>query len=222
MSDLPHDSVHYQAVVAEYFLALRGTGLLLSPLDQELVAGWERRGLPVAVVCRGMKRGAEELAAARRGPPRSLRAVRLAVEDEWRAYRSARVGESPAPPGEAGAARERLGHALRLLAGAAQTAPEALAGSYVAAQRVLEGATALPGSPLEQLERALAAADARLLAGWVGALPRAERAALGPQLRALTGARRRGESRRAHREALRAHLSDLARRAGLTCLRGSV
>ena len=34
------------------FLGLRGAGLMVSPLDQELVAEWERRGLPVAVVCR--------------------------------------------------------------------------------------------------------------------------------------------------------------------------
>jgi len=40
-------------VVGEFFLALRGSGLLLSPLDQELVAEWERRGLPVPVVIAG-------------------------------------------------------------------------------------------------------------------------------------------------------------------------
>ncbi len=96
MSELPRDALSYQAVVAEYFLGLRGGGLMLSPLDQELVAEWERRGVPVAVVCRGLRRGVDEN-AERRGPgaslPRTLRALRFAVEDEWDAYRSGRVGE---------------------------------------------------------------------------------------------------------------------------------
>jgi hypothetical protein len=38
----------------------------------------------------------------------------------------------------------------------------------------------------------------------------------------LAGERGRGASPRAYREALRAHLADLAQAAGLTCLRGSV
>ena len=99
MSDLPSSSLDYGAVVAEYFLALRGAGLMLSPLDEEVVADWERRGLPVAVVCRGLRRGLELLAAdgARRAP-RSVRALRFAVEEEWRAYQHGRVGDAPAPP----------------------------------------------------------------------------------------------------------------------------
>ena len=67
MSDLAGSDLTYQAVVAEYFLGLRGGGLMLSPLDQELVAEWEKRGLPVAVVCRGLSRGLEEL-VRRRAP----------------------------------------------------------------------------------------------------------------------------------------------------------
>ncbi len=57
MSELTQDSLDYTLVVAEYFLALRGSGLLLSPLDQELVAEWERRGIPVAIFCRGIRHG---------------------------------------------------------------------------------------------------------------------------------------------------------------------
>ena len=78
------------------------------------------------------------------------------------------------------------------------------------------------GDPLARVEAAIAAADARILSCWLRSLPAPERAALGPRLRFLAGPRTRTMSLRAHREALRAHLFDLARGAGLTCLRGSV
>ncbi|HEY6097845.1 MAG TPA: hypothetical protein VIW03_00350, partial [Anaeromyxobacter sp.] len=86
MSSLPASALSYHAVVSEYFLGLRGAGLMISPLDAELVAEWERRGVPVAVVCRGLRRGLERAAEERppgAPPPRSIRALRLAVEDEW-------------------------------------------------------------------------------------------------------------------------------------------
>jgi hypothetical protein len=220
MSDLPHDALDYQAVVAEYFLGLRGAGLMLSPLDQDAVAEWERRGLPVAVVCRGLRRGLED--HARPGPPRSLRALRLAVEDEWRAYQAGRVGDAPAPPGEAGAAAARLEIARALVADAGRAAEGGRREGYRAAWRALAAAGAHAGSPLEQLDAAIDAADARILAAWLGSLPRPERRGLGPRLRLLAGPRSGGASRRAYRDALRAHLADLGRAAGLTCLRGTV
>ena len=222
MSDLPRDALDYQAVVAEYFLGLRGAGLMLSPLDQDAVAEWERRGLPVAVVCLGLRRGLEDLAERRAGSPRSIRALRFAVEDEWRAYQHGRVGEAPAPPGEDRAAEARLAAARDLLADAGRGADADRREGYRAAWRALAAAGAHPGSPLERVEAALAAADARILAAWLHGLPPPERRALGPRIRLLAGPRGRGGSRRAYRDALRTHLADLARAAGLTCLRGSV
>jgi hypothetical protein len=221
MSDLPRESLDYQAVVAEYFLGLRGAGLMLSPLDQEVVADWERRGIPVAVVCRGLRRGVEDLAERRAGTLRSLRALRLTVEDEWRGYQHDRVGDAPAPPGEASAAEARLARAREVLSAAGRDAGDWREG-YRAAWHALSAADAYPGSPLERVEAALGAADALVLAAWLGGLPAAERRSLGPRIRLLAGPRARGASRRAHREALRAHLADLGRAAGLTCLRGSV
>jgi hypothetical protein len=222
MSDLPADALDYQAVVAEYFLGLRRSGLMLSPLDQETVADWERRGVPVAVVCRGLRRGVEDLAERRAGSPRSIRALRLAVEDEWRAYRQDRVGDAPPPAGEDGAAQARLAAAIALVAAAGAAAPGEHRAGYRAAWRVLSAVGEGPGSPLERVEAALASADALILAAWLRAFPSAERRALGPRVRRRAGARRPGASPRAHRDALRSHLLDLAREAGLTCLRGSV
>jgi hypothetical protein len=222
MSDLPAAALDYRAVVTEYFLGLRRSGLMLSPLDQEIVADWERRGVPVAIVCRGLRRGMDDLAERGGGAPRSLRALRLGVEDEWRAYRAARVGDAPAPPAESDAADARLARARDAVVEAARGAEEAHREGYRAAWRALAAADAHPGSPLDRVEAALALADARILAAWLGALPAPERRALGPRVRLVAGARPRGASPRAYRDALRTHLADLARAAGLTCLRGSV
>lgn len=221
MSELPPDALDYQAVVAEYFLALRGRGLMLSPLDQEMVAEWERRGMPVAVVCRGLRRGLDDMADRRARAPRSLRELRLAVEDEWRAYQRDRVGDSPPPPDEGRAAEARLRAARALVGDALRGAEGSLRDGYRAAWGAL-AANEYSGSPLEQVDAVLAAADARILAAWLGELPAAERRALGPRIRLLAGARGRGASRRAYRDALRTHLADLGRAAGLTCLRGRV
>jgi hypothetical protein len=222
MSDLPAAALDYQAVVGEYFLGLRGCGLMLSPLDQEVVAEWERRGVPVAVVCRGLRRGLEELAERSASAPRSIRALRFAVEDEWHAYRDARVGDAPAPPGEDAAAETRLARARELLADAARSAEAADRDGYRAAWRALAATDAHPGTPLERVEAAVAQADARILSAWLAGLAPPQRRSLGPRIGLLAGPRRKGESLRAHREALRTHLLDAARAAGLTCLRGSV
>ncbi len=224
MSDLAPGDLSYQLVVAEYFLGLSGKGLMISPLDQELIAGWERRGLPVAVVLRGLRNGMEDFLQRRApgaGAPRSLRAFRFAVEDEWKAFTSRAVGDAPPPPTtETAAAEARLTAARRRLTEADAGAPPAWQAGYREALGAL-GAT-YPGSALARVEAAIAAADARLLSAWLGSLDRPHRASLGPRIALRAGPRPRGASRRAHREALRLHLLDAARAAGLTCLRGSV
>jgi len=221
VSQIPSEALTYRAIVSEYFLHLRGAGLLLSPLDDELVAEWERRGLPVAVVCRGLGRGFEEMARERAsgaGPLRSLRAVRGYVEEEWRAYKHGRVGEGAAPAAEPEAARARLEAARSLLRDVAAASSGGRRAAYL---RVAEE---LPVAPrdLAEAERALRRADDRLLRGWLASIPRAERSAVGPRCRLLAGDRPRRTRRAAYRETLRSHLFDAARRAGILCLRGTV
>ena len=198
------------SLVSEFFLQLRGTGLLLSPLDQELVAEWERRGVPASVVCRGMRRGWDDLAQGRApgaAPPRSLRALRGFVEEEWRAYRDGRVGDGGAPEPEADAARGRLSAARR-------TPRRGGRGSLAPPRRRL--------APCTTSSARLAAADDLILHRWILSLPRPERAALGPRCRLLAGERTRRARRSAYRETLRTHLFEAARRAGILHLRGTV
>jgi hypothetical protein len=221
VSLIPSGELSYAALVSEFFLQLRGTGLLLSPLDQELVAEWERRGVPASVVCRGMRRGWDDLGRERApgaAPPRSLRALRGFVEEEWRAYRDGRVGDGGAPGPEAEAARARLGAARASLAGSAEATTGDRRDAYRAA------AALLPDDEvsLQSLELALEAADDLLLHRWILSLPRPERAALGPRCRLLAGDRTRRARRSAYRKTLRTHLFEAARRAGILCLRGTV
>ena len=221
MSLIPAGELSYAALVSEFFLQLRGTGLLLSPLDLELVAEWERRGVPASVVCRGMRRGWDDLVRDRppgAAPPRSLRALRGFVEEEWRAYRDGRVGDGGARGPEADAARARLAAARAALAGSA----EATAGERRDAYRAAAATLPDDAASLQDLEVALRAADDLLLHRWILSLPRPERAALGPRCRLLAGDRTRRARRSAYRETLRTHLFEAARRAGILCLRGTV
>jgi hypothetical protein len=221
VSDLPPHALSYQVVVTEYFLGLRGSGLLLSPLDQELVTGWERRGLPVAVVCRGLRRALEGFLLERPPHaqlPRALRAYRFGVEDEWRAYKSGRVGASSAPPLEAGAVAARREAALAGLEDLSRTVSAPLGALYREARTRLQ---AVEAASLPELEAALARVDDALLTGWIRLLSRPERSDLGPRCRLLAGIRPAGMRLGAYREGLRAHLWDAAQAAGLLRVRDS-
>src|SRR5687768_4505048 len=98
MSLLP-EGASFEELVQDYFLAVRGAGLMLNALDSELLTSWAREGVPFEVVARGISRSAEKaLWDARPGEPvlRSLRACRRQVESEIKQYRhrSAGAGEA--------------------------------------------------------------------------------------------------------------------------------
>ena len=221
MSIIPSAALSYAALVSEFFLQLRGAGLLLSPLDQELVGEWERRGVPSAVVCRGLRLGWEEMTRDRApgsAPPRSMRALRGFVEEEWRAYRDGRVGDGGARGGEPDAARSRLAAARNVLA----EAETASIGARRTAYREAAGHLPSDVASIEEVEAAIEEADDRLLHRWIGSMERPERSSLGPRCRLLAGDRSRRARRAAYRETLRMHLFEAARRAGILCLRGTV
>lgn len=101
MSLLPQGA-SFEELVQDYFLAVRGAGLMLSALDTELLTLWAREGVPFEVVARGISRAAEKaLYDARPGEPvlRSLRACRRQVDAEIKKYRAraAGAGEAEAP-----------------------------------------------------------------------------------------------------------------------------
>ncbi len=73
----------YADEIATFFLALRGSGLFLSPADSALIVEWREAGLPLATVLAGLHRGAARLLKRQR-PLRSLRSVRRDVLNEAR------------------------------------------------------------------------------------------------------------------------------------------
>ena len=94
MSLLP-ESASFEELVQDYFLAVRGSGLMLSALDTELLTAWAEQGVPFEVVARGISRSAEKaLWDARPGEPvlRSLRACRRQVDAEIKKYRERSAG----------------------------------------------------------------------------------------------------------------------------------
>lgn len=100
MSLLP-ESASFEELVQDYFLAVRGAGLMLSALDTELLTSWAREGVPFEVVARGITRSAEKaLWDARPGEPvlRSLRACRRQVESEIKKFRELAAGATAPQP----------------------------------------------------------------------------------------------------------------------------
>jgi hypothetical protein len=108
MSLLP-ESASFEELVQDYFLAVRGAGLMLSALDAELLTTWAREDVPFEVVARGINRSAEKaMWDTRPGEPvlRSLRACRRQVEAEIKKYRERAAGAT-APQSHARRKRAR-------------------------------------------------------------------------------------------------------------------
>src|SRR5688500_9914740 len=92
----------FEELVTDYFALVRGSGLMLSPLDRELLSAWSAVGVPFEVVARGIRMAAERAAFdARAGTCgqaalRSLRACKREVEREIRKHldRSAGAGST--------------------------------------------------------------------------------------------------------------------------------
>jgi hypothetical protein len=102
MSLLPEDA-QFEELVQDCFLAFHGAGVMLSPLDAELLSEWAAQQVPYDVVARGIRRAAERLIFDRRPDEpalHTLRSCRREVGAEIRKYldRSAGAGSDPSAP----------------------------------------------------------------------------------------------------------------------------
>ncbi len=95
MSLVPREELNFTFVVEQYFLSLRGRGLMVSAQDIATIGQWERTGVPVWVVCEAL-RTAFERRAAKKGPaarpPSSISFARRDVEEAIAAWHRSRVG----------------------------------------------------------------------------------------------------------------------------------
>ncbi len=101
MSLLP-ESASFEERVVDCFLALRGRGLDISPLDRPVLEAWAASGVPFEVVARGLRLATEKALYDAPGEPplRSMRACRRTVDAEIRRHLRASAGAHASSPSE--------------------------------------------------------------------------------------------------------------------------
>ncbi len=99
---------NYFTEIEEYFWRKRGAHLLVSPLDWAIVETWQRAGIPLQAVLKGIDRAFESYQRSRRGaggrPLKSLaycvEAVLDAADEDQEAVAGTGPQTKPAPAGE--------------------------------------------------------------------------------------------------------------------------
>jgi hypothetical protein len=176
---------NYFTEVEEYFWRKRGAHLLVSPLDWAIVETWQKAGIPLDAVLRGIDRAFESYQRSRRGaagrPLKSLAYCVDAVLDAAAESAQAAAGKGPetARPASEPFSREELGAYLarnreRLLTAAEkQSGAPALAAQFCdAAARLGELAgllDVLGALDLEDMERRLTVLEEKLTAAMTAA-----------------------------------------------------
>ena len=176
---------NYFTEVEEYFWRKRGAHILVSPLDWAIVETWQKAGIPLEAVLRGIDRAFESYSRSKRGaggrPLKSLAYCVDAVLDAAEEVKEAAAGRGPesasaAPAGEGFSRDELCGYFQRNIerlgraAEKAQAAPEGarLAAQFTETRRRLEEMLPLLDSParldLEDLERQLTVLEEKLTA----------------------------------------------------------
>jgi len=104
---------NYFTEIEEYFWKKRGAHLLVSPLDWAILETWQKAGIPVRAVQKGIDRAFEAYGRSKRKRPvKSLAYCVDAVLDAAREMSEAAVGKSPA----AGAAERDSGFSAERIA----------------------------------------------------------------------------------------------------------
>ena len=71
---------NYFTEIEEYFWKKRGAHLLVSPLDWAIIETWQRAGIPVSVVLKGIDRAFESYQRSRRGAGKALKSLAYCVD----------------------------------------------------------------------------------------------------------------------------------------------
>ena len=76
--------MNYFAIVEQFFLSLKGSGLALSANDYQLIGEWESRNVPVELICRAIETGYSSIGeqSNRRSEKTSLIHIQALVEQE--------------------------------------------------------------------------------------------------------------------------------------------
>lgn len=171
---------NYFTEIEEYFWKKRGAHLLVSPLDWAIMEAWQKAGVPLDAVLKGIDSAFESYGRSRRGagkPLKSLAYCTDAVLDAATELQEAAAGASPKTkkPGPEPFSRDELRAYLGRNAGQITSAAEKRQNTHPGlASRLGEFASSLtpiselldaPGTlDLEDLERRLTVLDEKLQA----------------------------------------------------------
>jgi len=182
---------NYYTEIEEYFWQKRGAHLLVSTLDWAVIESWQKAGVPLEIVLKGIDRAFEKYDARRRGRPiKSLLYCVDAVAQVADETKEAAAGRGPSP---SSAERPRgfdpedvvrffhdNAAALRAAAHVCEQAP--LAQAFTETAEALEALAAQPATSaagnLEDLERHLTVFEEKLLGALTQATPADELVAL--------------------------------------------
>ena len=177
---------NYFTEIEEYFWKKRGAHLLVSPLDWAIMETWQKAGVPLEAVLRGIDRAAESYARSRRGAGKSMKTLAYCADAVLEAAEEMNEAAAGAAPrtGKVATARpafplEELRTYLSRNVAASRIAAEKLSlgyGSLAARVREIadgaETACALLDAPglvdLEDLERRLTVLDDKVYAAVTG------------------------------------------------------
>ena len=171
---------NYFTEIEEYFWKKRGSHLLVSPLDWAIMETWQKAGVPLEAVLKGIDNAFESYGRSRRGagkPLKSLAYCTDAVLDAAEEAQEAAAGKAPSgtaakpSPFESEELRQYLQRnsaALRSASNAHSEKP-GLVTLWEEALRALESCGAALDAPgtldVEDLERRLTLLDERIHAG---------------------------------------------------------
>jgi len=172
---------NYFTEIEEYFWRKRGAHLLVSPLDWAIVETWQKAGIPLAAVLKGIDRAFESWGRSRRAAGgRQLKSLAYCVDAVLDAaaeaqeaaagtgpeVQSARPAAEPFSRDEVKKYLERNAGRLRVASEKQRNAKPAMAARFEETAKRLEDALPLTESPgaldLEDLERRLTVLEEKL------------------------------------------------------------
>src|SRR5271163_1599015 len=141
---------NYFTEIEEYFWKKRGAHLLVSPLDWAIMETWQKAGVPLEAVLRGIDRAAESYGRSRRGAGKSMKTLAYCTDAVLEAAEEMNAAAAGAAPRTArGAAvrpafplEELQAYLLRNVAAARAAAEKLTLGHASVAARISEIAAA--------------------------------------------------------------------------------
>ena len=171
---------NYFTEIEEYFWKKRGSHLLVSPLDWAIMEAWQKAGVPLEAVFKGIDQAFESYGRSRRGAGKSLKSLAYCTDAVLNAAEEANEAAAGRAPANSAAKPSPFGRNelhlyfqrnLELLQNAANTHAEKaeLVTLWEQALRALQSCLLLLDSPepldVEDLERRLTLLDERIHAG---------------------------------------------------------